>query len=143
VLCGSFDGFIAGEGEPEDHSVFLRAIAALREATQDRQVIMIAAADLAHVGPAFGDQQPVDWVGKARLRAADERLIEAICEGDPEKVFRLVREEGDRRRICGLPPIYLALRLMGGARGQLVGYEHCPADTRRTSFVSVCGVVFK
>ncbi len=143
VLCGSFDRFIAGGADPGDYPVFSGALAALREALRGRRVIVIAAADLAHVGPAFGDRQPVDWVRKARLRAADERLIEAVCEGDAERVFRMVREEGDRRRICGLPPIYLALRLMDDARGQLVGYEHCPADTRGTSFVSVCGILFR
>jgi hypothetical protein len=48
----------------------------------------------------------------------------------------------DRNNVCGAPPIYLALRALHPVRGDLVAYEHCPADQRGSSAVSVCGVVF-
>jgi hypothetical protein len=103
----------------------------------------VAAGDLAHIGPAFGDSYPIDLVGRARLTAADEQLMAAICTGDAEVFFQRVKEERDRRRICGLPPIYLTLRYLDGAKGEVSGYMQCPADQRSTSLVSICGIIFR
>ena len=49
----------------------------------------------------------------------------------------------DRRNVCGLSPIYLALRLLGQTTGQRAGYERCPADQEGGSWVSVCGVLLE
>jgi hypothetical protein len=46
----------------------------------------------------------------------------SICTGDAEALFQGVKEEQDRRRICGLPPIYLTLRYLDGAKGEVSGY---------------------
>ena len=143
ILCGSFHHFVMGAAEPAEDPTFAAVIEALRKATAGRRVIAVAAADLAHVGPAFGDPQPIDWTGKVRLQTADELLIQAMCQGDAEEFFRLIRAEGDRRRICGMPPIYLTLRFLDGVQGEPAGYDRCPADVQGASFVSVCGVVFR
>ncbi|MFQ5854943.1 MAG: AmmeMemoRadiSam system protein B [Anaerolineae bacterium] len=142
VLCGSFTHFVVGLGTPGEDPVFAAAIEALQQATAGREVLVIAAGDLAHVGPAFGDPQPLDWVERARIQAADDQLIDAMCDGDAEGFFELIRAEGDRRRICGLPPIYLALRYLNGTQGTRAGYDRCPADPHNGSIVSVCGVVW-
>ena len=42
--------------------------------------------------------------------------------------FENLKAEGDRRHVCGLPPIYLALRLLGEVSGEPAGYAQCPAD---------------
>ncbi|MGB3903626.1 MAG: AmmeMemoRadiSam system protein B, partial [Anaerolineae bacterium] len=81
-----------------------------------------------------------DFVERARLKAADDALMASICDGDEEAFFQQVREEKDRRRICGLSPIYMALRLLGDTRGVVTGYAQCPADEQGTSFVSICGI---
>jgi predicted class III extradiol MEMO1 family dioxygenase len=94
------------------------------------------------VGPAFGDAFAVDIFEKARHRTADEQLMASICEGEEQGVLQLVRDERDRRRICGLPAIYIALRLLGDTAGRVTGYAQCPADQNGDSFVSICGIVF-
>jgi len=118
------------------------AIEALRAATTSSRTIVVAAADLAHVGPAFGDPYPVNGVGKADISIADTKLLDTIARGDPDGLFTQVREEGDRRRICGLSPIYLALKLLGEVTGEVTGYAQCPADQLEASWVSICGIVF-
>jgi AmmeMemoRadiSam system protein B len=141
ILCGGFEAFIESEtsaGEDPELDACLRV---LREATSSQRTMVIAAGDLAHVGPAFGDGHGVDIVQKARLKTADEDSLKLICAGDEEGLLEQVRAEGDRRRICGLPPIYLALRLLGDTAGTLTGYAQCPADQQGTSFVSICGVL--
>lgn len=143
ILCGSFAHFTLGLGSPRADPVFGAAIEALQHETEDRSVIVVAAGDLAHVGPAFGDPRPLDWTDRARMQAADDQLIDAMCTGDAEAFFELIRDEVDRRRICGLPPIYLAMRYLDGTRGVRAGYDRCPADPQNGSIVSVCGVVWE
>lgn len=143
VLCGSFGGFVAGQGEPAAHEPFVRVVEALRPIMAARRTLVVAAADLAHVGPAFGDRLAVDFIGRAQQRAADDQLLASICAGDAESFFAQIRDEGDRRHICGLPPIYLTLRLLGEVQGQPAGYDLCPADPQGLSFVSIAGAVLR
>jgi AmmeMemoRadiSam system protein B len=142
ILCGSFHEFTAGRAEPGTFARFAAAIDALRRAIGGRRLFTIAAADLAHVGPAFGDERPIDQPARARLREADERLLHAAAWGRADEFFAQLREERDARRICGLPPIYLMLRLLEDARGEMVAYEQCPADDANGSLVSVGGMLF-
>jgi AmmeMemoRadiSam system protein B len=144
ILCGSFQHFVAGQADPATDETLNATLDVLRTAAVGQQTVVVAAADLAHVGPAFNDPFPIDYVRYAQLQVADEILIETLTEADAASFFRTIAAERDRRNICGLPPIYLTLRLLEGeVRGELTGYERCPADGQRTSFVSVCGVVFR
>jgi AmmeMemoRadiSam system protein B len=143
ILCGSFYHFISTPFEPATDPTFAQAFEALTDALNGRPTLVVAAGDLAHVGPAFGDPLPVDLVGRARLAAADDALIETICAGDAEAFYQRIKTEDDRRNVCGLAPIYHTLRLLGETTGERAGYERCLADQNGTSWVSVCGVVLK
>ncbi len=143
ILCGSFDPFIEGPADPATHPPFVACVEVLREVMAARRTLVVAAADLAHVGPAFGDPRPLDLAARAALQAADEALLATVVAGDAGAFFRTIQAEGDRRRVCGLPPIYLTLRLLEGAEGIQVGYERCPADAQGGSWVSICGVLLR
>jgi AmmeMemoRadiSam system protein B len=140
VLCGGFEPFM-GDRRPGDDAELDAALSILGEAATAHKTVVVAAADLAHVGPAFGDGYPVDIFGKARHKSADERLMASVCDGDEEGFLQQIRDEGDQRRICGLAPIYLALQLLGDTTGTVTGYAQCPADQQGHSFVSVCGIL--
>lgn len=142
ILCGSFGQFVRGEAELEHDPMINALVETLGQATAGRQVLVVAAADLSHVGPAFGGQ-PQGWVERAQLQVADDELIERVCAGDAEGFFAAIKREGDRRNVCGLPPIYLALRMLSPVLGKQMAYERCPADQNGTSLVSVCGIVFR
>jgi AmmeMemoRadiSam system protein B len=142
VLCGSFQPFIEGQGTPLEDPTLSAFCQALRQATAGRRTLVVAAADLSHVGPAFGGA-PLGWVERARLQAADEGLLACMCVGDAQAFFAAIQRDGDRRNVCGLPPIELALRLLAPVSGEQVAYQRCPADERGTSWVSVCGVVWE
>ena len=92
------------------------------------------------MGPAFGGY-PMTHVDQTACKAADEGLLEAICAGDAEGFLHKIQAEGDRRNVCGIPPLYIMLRAMGGASGVVTGYEQCPADERGTSLVSIAGAL--
>jgi AmmeMemoRadiSam system protein B len=146
VLCGSFRNCIQGGADtapdrlidaPFDGAL----VDAFHRATAGRRVLVVAAADLAHVGPVFGGR-PADIVGRARLQAADQAIIDHITAGDAEGFLEDIRRVEDRNNVCGVPPIYLALRLLQPVRGELVAYDRCPADRQGTSLVTICGIVF-
>ncbi len=141
ILCGNFDPFIEGGRSPESDEVIGGTVRAVRQAVAGRRCVVVAAADLAHVGPAFGDPRPVDFVRRARVKGADEIMLQRICDGDAEGFFQQLRDERDSRNVCGLPPIYVMLRLLGAVRGTLLDYTLCPADSQNTSFVSICGML--
>ena len=141
ILCGTFERFFERDADPEEDILIERMIEALRTALQSRNAIILAAADLSHVGPAFGGL-PLDLVGRARLGAADQELIERICAGDMDGFVEAIRSVGDVNNVCGMAPIYLTMRALSPVKGTKVAYEHCPADEGGTSLVSICGVVF-
>lgn len=141
ILCGSFAHFVAGHADPAADKRVNDAIAALRQATQSRNLLVVAAADLAHVGPAFGGP-PVDLHKRAKLAQTDEGLLARMADGDADGFFAALQSVDDRNNVCGLPPIYLALRFLGSARGETIAYDQCPADEGNMSWVSVAGLVW-
>ena len=143
ILCGSFHHFIAGGGNPlEDENIF-NVVQILKEATEERKTLIIAAGDLAHIGPAFGDTAPLDMIARAKLSAEDSASIEDIRNGDAAGFFERSRAESDSRRICGISPIYLMLECLSGRKilGESMGYDQCPADAQGGSVVSIAGAL--
>jgi len=142
ILCGSFGRFIRGEAEPAHDPAINALVDTLRQTMTGRRVAVVAAADLSHVGPAFGGAA-LDIVGRARMRAADDEIIARTCAGDAEGFLAAIARDGDRHNVCGLPPIYLALRMLSPVQGEQVAYDRCPADENGTSLVSVCGIILR
>lgn len=142
VLCGSFQPFIESGESPLTASHIRGVIGLLKQVVRRRRTLVVAAADLAHVGPAFGDPAPLDVAARARLSTEDERLIDIMSNGQAEGFFAEVAADGDRRNICGIPPIFVMLAMLSGATGTLVDYTHCPASEDGSSVVSICGVVY-
>jgi MEMO1 family protein len=142
VLCGSFAHFVAGQADPASDATFQKVIQVLAEAMKGRKALVVAAADLAHVGPAF-DGRPVKTEGQAMLRQADEGILHEMAAGSADGFFRELMAVEDSNNVCGLPPIYLSLRLLGETRGETVAYDQCPADEQDTSWVSVAGMLWR
>ncbi len=140
ILCGSFQRFIEEGRRPGDDEEILRFVDSVKKATAGRRTLVVASGDLAHVGPEFGDRHPMGEAERSELSNADGELMALIAAGDAEGAFQRVQEDGDRWRICGIAPIYLALRLLGDTRGEITGYAQCPADHEGASFVSICGI---
>ena len=81
-------------------------------ATVPRRYCIVAGADLAHVGPRFGDERPIGHAEAARVQADDHALLEPVVLNDAEAFFAEATRQQDRNRICGLSPIYALLRLL-------------------------------
>lgn len=138
ILCGPLDT----DGQAGELSFVQPFLDVLKEAMQGRKTIVIAAGDMAHVGPAFGGE-PVDPLALQEVTAEDHKLIQAVCQGDAQAFYGAIRRVNDQNNVCGVWPIYLTLRLLAPASGQRLGYATCPADEDNTSVVTICGVTLQ
>jgi len=139
ILCGSMHRQIADRRSPAEDPEVEQFLALLRDTIEvvGGRTVVLASADLAHIGPRFGDPHRIT-TGQLREAAdADRQLLVAVEAGDAEKLFRLVARDGDRRRICGLAPIYLALRLVPATSGRLLRYGQWADPQGTVTFAAV------
>jgi AmmeMemoRadiSam system protein B len=143
ILCGSFQHFVNNSGHPEQDELLNTAVATLRQATAGKKVLAVASVDLAHVGPSFGDEFPMDEPRRRQLIGEDMKLIETVLQGDADAFYSQIAHIKDRNRICGFSSIHTMLRFLGPLRGQQIAYDQCPADQQDTSLVSICGLLLE
>jgi AmmeMemoRadiSam system protein B len=139
VLASFVHEALARGASPEDDPRVPRFLDALGDtlAACGRRVAVIAGADLAHVGPRFGDPAPVSAEERARIEHEDRAMLGAVTAVDARGFFESVAADRDRRRICGLSPIYALLRVLGGGGGALRRYGQWPDPQGVVSFASV------
>jgi hypothetical protein len=143
ILCGLGQAQTTRREPLHDAEVdsFLTALAAIVDKRADRAMV-VAGADLAHVGPRFGDPAPLDERGREALRARDAGSIRLLIEADAGGFFAQVAEDLDKRRVCGLGPLYTLLRLLPGqTRGEVLHYAQC-VDPDEGSVVSHASLGF-
>jgi hypothetical protein len=85
----------------------------------------VVGVDLAHQGPAFGDLHGLDAPQRRHLERRDLdslRHVSALCA---DEFWDDVARDHNQRRICGLAPLYAALRVLQGhaRRANLLSYE--------------------
>ena len=143
VLCGIGDSQRTGLSPEEDSRVekFLGALGAIVDQNAARTVV-IAGADLAHVGPRFGDPAPYDEADREDLARIDRESLDLAAAGSHRDFFSQVQADLETRRVCGLGPIYSLLRLLPtGSRGELGHYEQT-IDPEEGSIVSHAAMAF-
>jgi AmmeMemoRadiSam system protein B len=143
ILCGSFFKFIENGESPLEARQVITTINFIKRLYLTKRILVIAAADLAHMGPEFGDPIPMDNGLRAKMSSDDEKLIEILCQADANLFYSLIQKEKDQRHVCGVPPIYITLASMADADGTLAGYAICPASPDYTSLVSICGILYQ
>ena len=140
ILCGGPEPFL--EQEDSAAKSAWQAIDLLAGVAAEDDTLVIAAADISHVGPAFSDKDPLDDAAKSNIKDSDERWLEAACAGDSGRLRDHMVRHGDPTRICGATPIFLMSSMLGEARGHVVHYDQCPADEGFGSLVSIAGVLY-
>ena len=161
LVVGSFHDCIVSGREPERMNDIGRMIAALRAVERETKepICYIISGDLAHLGPKFRDPQPVSPAILTHSRRQDLALLHELGASgaasaprdlplgalsrprspDPSAYFRVIADERDARRICGLPPTYLGLQALQPSRGEVLHYDQYvhPDGFESVSFASV------
>ncbi|MBK9263868.1 MAG: AmmeMemoRadiSam system protein B [Polyangiaceae bacterium] len=143
ILCG-LGRVISAAQEPSRDAATESFLVALRELVERRRErsFVVMGADLAHVGPRFGDARPLHAPERDALAKRDHESITRMVERDARGFYFHVREDLHARRVCGLGPIYTALRVLPeGTMGEVLHYDQC-VDPQEGSIVSHASVGF-
>lgn len=123
ILAGLGRFQLSGDS-PSRASEVMRFFDALRGIIEDRRAVVVAGADLAHVGPRFGDPRPLTDRDREELDVTDRDSLARAERLDAEAFWEHVAGDLDTRRVCGLAPVYSLLRTVDPrARGELEHYE--------------------
>ena len=143
ILVGSFQDLLERGVDPIDDPEVRRFVEALRavEAASGQRVAYIGGIDLCHVGPEFGDPNPVDVALQEQVRHFDGVMLDRAAAGDARGWFRTAAGVGNRWRVCGLAATYTFLHAIGPAQGRLLRY-HQALDEGRTCCVSFASMAF-
>jgi MEMO1 family protein len=127
---------------PRHSSAVDRFLGAVRKVVDEKRAVVIAGADLAHVGPRFGDPRAFDEGERRALDETDRESLDHAVRGDAEGFWSHVSGDLDTRRVCGLAPIYALLRTIApGSEGHLRHYEQ-NVDPDEGSIVSHAALGF-
>jgi AmmeMemoRadiSam system protein B len=107
-----------------------------------RRVVVVAGADMAHVGPRFGDPLALGAELREELERKDGASLALAAKGDATGFWEHVAADLETRRVCGLAPMYAMLRTMQeGASGDVRHYEQT-IDADDGSIVSHAAIAF-
>jgi AmmeMemoRadiSam system protein B len=139
LLVNSFDRFVEKGIDPSEDESFKKFFSAVKEVLKGRDFLCICAADLSHLGPRFGDPQPLGISELSAMEAIDTAIINSIQSGNPSLLFREIETIKNRTRVCGFPPIYTLLSIIENQKGRLISYEYAysPDDGSAVSFSAI------
>jgi len=139
ILCSGYHELMDGRLLPSSSSSLTRGFAALKRllAETPEGVCVIASADLSHLGPQFGDPRPLEVSDLPSIAREDMEMLQWVTKGNPDGFYRHIMAERDRRRICGLPPIYAWLTLMEGKSIKLIKYSQAYHPYCTVTFASI------
>jgi AmmeMemoRadiSam system protein B len=144
VLAGLGAHQLSGQNPGRDACVS-EFIGGVRDLVRSRpgRVVVVAGADLAHVGPRFGDARPYDEAERAILELADRASLDRAISLDADGFWSHVSADLEERRICGLAPIWALLGSLASesVRGRVLHYEQT-VDREDGSIVSHAAVGF-
>ncbi len=141
LVVGSFHDSVQMGSEPAERDDIGRMIRALRKAEEEttEPICYLISGDLAHIGPKFGDPDPVAEPDLVHSREQDQAILRRTKTADPARYFEVIAAEGDSRRICGLPPTYTTLEAFRPRQGKVLHYDQYvhPRGHESVSFASV------
>lgn len=128
-------------GQGPDLGDFADALAA-ELAADRRSTVLIASADLSHVGQHFGDPQPTTPQFLEQVARSDRALLSLLTERREEDFVVSVRERGNATRICSVGCIYTLLRALPGRPVRQLRYHQAvdmAAETHVTCAAAIVG----
>jgi AmmeMemoRadiSam system protein B len=142
ILCGSIHEFImAGRNIFEDER-FQGMVGALEDIVEKRggSVLIVSGVDFSHVGLKFDDGIPANEL-LPDARDNDEKILSALCAGEPEKIFENALETKNRFNVCGLPAMLVFSTLLKGSQAEILSHETYDEEATRSA-VTYASMIF-
>lgn len=141
LLVGSFEDCVQAGESPAGRDDVQRMIHALRQAEREtpESICYVISGDLAHIGPKFGADRPVNERQLAHSRRQDAALLEQTEKASANGYFEVIAHENDERSICGFPPTWVTLSATQPSQGKVLSYDQYvePNGHESVSFASV------
>ncbi|MCB0336244.1 MAG: AmmeMemoRadiSam system protein B, partial [Bdellovibrionales bacterium] len=150
ILVGSLHQCIRKNTYPEELEIYESFVGELASITRGivqagSSLCIIGGVDMAHVGRSFGDPGALSPQSMEAIAERDHQYLQAISARDKHALFDHIAEDGDARRICGYPSLYVMLDLLERLE---VPYEveqdyyHQAVDYRNDCAVTFAGLSF-
>jgi MEMO1 family protein len=131
ILCTSFepDGVGTALDPKKPEPAALPAVGSFLDALEAAatdcpgEVLLIAGADMCHVGPKFGAPRPLEEPELERIRSEDRAALDAGVTRGADAFYGKVSAIGNRNNICGVVSIYTVLEALKGLKGEVLGYD--------------------
>lgn len=109
------------------------------------KTLVVSSADLSHVGPAFGDQQPLG--GESQEAAAfrtqvathDQEMLKLVADNKPEDLISSMAWQQNPTRWCSIGNLCATMRVISPEKIELMNYA-AAMDPQGTAFVSSCSM---
>jgi MEMO1 family protein len=128
------------DGRGVDLHVFAEALGELVR-KDDTPTVIIAGADLSHVGRRFGDSRDLDATFLSEIDRYDRKALAAVSKNDNAKFLNILTDAGNETRICSVGCIYALMTALPDARAELLRY-HQAADSKTDTCVTCAAVAF-
>ncbi|MDR2392259.1 MAG: AmmeMemoRadiSam system protein B [Planctomycetota bacterium] len=125
LLAAPLSEFLVGRRAPEEAEgdPVLRTVAeCLGKAASSGETMILASADLAHVGPRFGEDGEAEGQLLAAVEETDRKYLAAVSQSAGEGLAALAKT-GENLRVCGSAAIFILGLALAGARTTLLGYH--------------------
>ncbi len=124
ILVSSFQDFVNVQREPQTDSKVKEFCDTLNKVVEEsnKKALWLVSGDLAHIGKRFGDE----WEAVSlldTLRSEDFEVMNSMINGKAYEYFGTIARNHDRRRICGLPPVWTMLNSVKPGKGTALGYD--------------------
>jgi AmmeMemoRadiSam system protein B len=129
------DGDGAGLGD------FARALGE-EIAADEQSTVVIAGADLSHVGMFFGDERTFDEAFLAEVQARDRAILQAIEHGGASAVRECIAADQNPTRVCSAGCVSALMAALPDARPIVLGYHQAVTEVLQ-SCVTCAAVVFR
>lgn len=107
-----------------------------------QRTIIIAGADLSHIGMFFGDNRRVDGAFLAEVQARDQAILRCIERGDAAAVRECVAKDENPTRVCSTGCMFALMTALPDARANVLGY-HQAVTAAMQNCVTCAAVVFR
>lgn len=85
------------------------------------RTVVVASADLSHVGPQFGDRSALDASRRREVEEADREVLREFIEG-PDRMLAHFERNGNAARWCSIGNMFVAATAVPHASREMVAY---------------------
>jgi len=129
------------DGNGVDLKDFAQALRSLIEEPDAGDTLIIAGADMSHVGAGFGDERSLDEGFLAEVHARDRAALASMEINDPAAFVRSIANESNPTRVCSAGCMFVIRVVLADATAHVLRY-HQAVDQEGQGCVTCAAVAF-